>query len=137
MNIRQAILKAADHIERNPSDFQFSSLAVPGQCGTPGCALGWIGYFGCVKSDSWLFLTVTNSDVARFLGLETTGYFYNRVGDCSKQVNGTRWYEWHARADLCAAALRLYADRYHPESNFARDIIAKVQGMAVIAEGVE
>lgn len=42
--IRQAILQAADHIEKNPCDFNFYSVDKP-ECGTPGCALGWIGVF--------------------------------------------------------------------------------------------
>ena len=43
--VYEAIMLAADHIERNPADFNFMSIGIP-DCGTPGCALGWIGSFG-------------------------------------------------------------------------------------------
>ena len=47
MNVREAILAAADHIETYPKKFSFASVEVPSRrsCGTPGCALGWIGHF--------------------------------------------------------------------------------------------
>jgi hypothetical protein len=35
-DIRDAILKAADHIERNPNRFDFSAVMVPPHCGAPG-----------------------------------------------------------------------------------------------------
>jgi len=138
MNIRQAILKAAAHIERNPSLFDFKCLRVPpGECGTPGCVLGWIGFFAQVKS-SYDFSTASNLDVSRFMGIpDTTLVFYERMSQCSKQANGDTCYEWRSNAEKCAKAMRVYADRYHPaDSNFARDIVAKVQQMAVIAEDV-
>ena len=42
MNIRQALLKAADSIEQHPKLFSFHSCELPNECGTPGCALGWL-----------------------------------------------------------------------------------------------
>jgi hypothetical protein len=134
VNIRQAILKAADHIERNPRSFDFHRLTVPGGCGTPGCALGWIGYFGGVKSDCD-GLQASNIDVSRFIGLNgETGVFYKRLGDVLKSSGRTDWYSWSQRADYCAEALRIYADLYHPEGNFARDLAAKLQQMPRIAD---
>jgi hypothetical protein len=41
--IRAAILKAADTIERDGDLWNFGEVLVP-DCGTPGCALGWIGF---------------------------------------------------------------------------------------------
>lgn len=44
MDIYNAILKAADHIEKEPHLYNFYCNRVP-DCGTPGCMLGWIGHF--------------------------------------------------------------------------------------------
>ena len=44
MNIRTAILKAADSIEQNPDIYNWSNVQVP-PCGTPGGMLGLIGAF--------------------------------------------------------------------------------------------
>src|SRR6185437_10876015 len=47
MNVYNAIMRAADHIERHPQEFNFNSTSIPDGpgCGTPGCALGWIAVF--------------------------------------------------------------------------------------------
>ena len=46
MNLRNAILQAADTIEQNPSLFEFTSVQRPDpECGTPACALGWIAAY--------------------------------------------------------------------------------------------
>ena len=44
-DIRQAILKAADHIERNPNSFDYCrAITTPRQNGS-GCYVGWIAFF--------------------------------------------------------------------------------------------
>src|ERR1700760_2850261 len=45
MDTYQAILRAADHIDRQPQLFDFERTRIPGNCRTPACALGWIGFF--------------------------------------------------------------------------------------------
>jgi hypothetical protein len=44
----EIILQAANHIEKAPEDWKFDTIVVPKgpKCGTPGCAAGWISYFG-------------------------------------------------------------------------------------------
>ena len=117
--IRDAILKAADHIEQNPQSFNFRETFTPNdECGT-GCALGWIAYFlnikdtydssavGIVKVASLLLtgeilLTqVTAKDVPNCLE------FYNKMH--------TLDFDWKKSAVNCAKALRLYADKFYPE----------------------
>lgn len=45
MNIRTAILSAADSIEKHPKLFDFDTMGIPdSDFGTPGCALGWIAF---------------------------------------------------------------------------------------------
>lgn len=45
--IRSAILRAADRIEREPQRYDFSRIDTPdkdGDCGTPYCMWGWVGF---------------------------------------------------------------------------------------------
>lgn len=43
MEIRQALLKAADSIE-NSGMYDFMESTVSHDCGTPMCMIGWIGF---------------------------------------------------------------------------------------------
>jgi hypothetical protein len=105
MNIRNAILAAADHIEANPGEFNFNASHAPKSrdCGTPGCALGWIGTFAGLAG-------ACNQTVAEKLGLCGGGgwtlEFYSKLNELARG--------WTSHAALCARALRLYADKYHP-----------------------
>lgn len=120
MQIREAILKAADHIEANPGEFNFCSAGVPygPGCGTPGCALGWIGAFAGhrMRGEGYGFSGVA----ADVLGLPTASE-HRDVGIAHDAAD--QFYrmmdlfsdDWRFNAVDCAAALRTYADRYHPE----------------------
>lgn len=103
MNIRQAILKAADHIECKPESYNFGSCSVPALCGSPGCMLGWIGHFAGAPVDSSIGHAALN-----FLGVSSTE-FYARIRSVS--IDG---YCAYLPADHVAHALRAYADKYHP-----------------------
>lgn len=114
MNIRQAVLKAADHIESAPGDFDFCSVCVPHACGTPGCAVGWIQFYlghrsGRIINGSFLIDgLVVNENVC---GSESE--FYSRMdGICAGRA-------WRKSAGACATTLRLYADGYHPAESRA------------------
>jgi len=103
--MRDAILKAADQIESSPSTFDFHTVDRPDlSCGTPGCALGWIGFFANVKtSDRMSFVSAT----AAALGVDSM-YFYERLDQCCDSE------DWMNDPALCAKALRAYADAYYP-----------------------
>lgn len=106
MNIRTAILKAADSIEQNPHLFIFMVTGIPNDCGTPGCALGWIGYHAGITG-------LAQIQVPPFLGFyedwkKEVEVFYTRLDATN---------DWRHNAPECAKALRLYADKYHPEDN--------------------
>lgn len=101
-DIRTAILKAADWIEKNPEQFAFTAIRVP-ECGTPGCALGWISHFYGVKARSYDY----GRDVFEPLGISYDTDFYRRVD--SLVASG-----WTRNPSLCAQGMRLYADKYHP-----------------------
>ena len=101
MNVREAILKAAAHIEKNPNEFDFMAVCFPEPgCGTPGCALSWIGSF--LGKRATYGVTTLSIEVLAV----STWTFYERM----KQFENN----WRHEADSCARALRQYADAYHP-----------------------
>lgn len=113
MNIYNAIMKAADHIERNPGEFRFSSIGLPKGigCGAPGCALGWIGFFAGVahKTFDTISLVATNGvserpGVSPLLSIDQ-GTFYKRMNELASG--------WTFDSSECAKGLRLYAAKYH------------------------
>jgi hypothetical protein len=107
MDIREAILKAANQIERHPETFEFFSFDKPG-CGTPGCALGWIGAFMNFRHDSVSYAADTAEQV---LGIQE-GDFYTRMH--TVLGGGKLDDRWTDDAAMCAWTLRGYADAYHP-----------------------
>ncbi len=105
MNIRQAILKAANHIESNPERFDYGSCGIPEHetCGTPGCAVGWVAFFAGQKECN----EPMNAICARTLGIDFWNTFIRRMDTLDDQ-------SWRFTASQCAKHLRLYADKYHP-----------------------
>jgi hypothetical protein len=115
MNIRQAILQAADHIERNPQQFLYVSNEKPdGSCGTPGCMLGWVGVFLGVEADPREPAESWAAHVARAIGTTHNDFIWNFV---SPESDARELYihrgEPNAAANA-AALLRIYADKHHP-----------------------
>jgi hypothetical protein len=115
--IRDAILKAAAHIEANPGKLNFSRGHIPkrsgGFCGGT-CPLAWIGEF--MEGD----YIHSHGDVARELGCHPS-QFYNEMDELSNYpVRG--WYfgfagsfaPWATDAKVCAETLRKYADKHYP-----------------------
>lgn len=118
MDIYSAVMKAADHIERNPQEFNFNTAIIPRSagCGTPGCALGWIGTFAGLW-ESWGgcgdlvpgYLGLSPGTHPRYGGATNphpTFAFYSRMD----AAYGS--HEWIHGAAECANALRLYAAKY-------------------------
>jgi hypothetical protein len=117
MNTYQAILRAADHIERQPRLFDFERTRVPGNCHTPGCALGWIGFFAGrtqARVRAMLGLSFLHRGIAIVTvdaGSDpvitvTAREFYQRMDRLAAR-------DWRRDATQCANALRLYAAVYH------------------------
>ena len=92
-----AIMKAANHIEKNPGIFEYSISNIP-RCGSPGCALGWIGYFAGEPAGKQV------ERVAEMLNVEEIE-FYRRM--TAFRIS------WMSRPSVAAEALRLYAEKYH------------------------
>lgn len=106
--MRDAILKAARQIEQTPEMFNFMSCGKPDlSCGTPGCALGWIGFFADINPQEYGGLI---SETATALGVKDY-QFYERMDDCAADR------EWIDSAALCAKGLRAYADKYFPANS--------------------
>ena len=109
MNIRQAILKAADSIEDHPELFNFGSVNNPDKnCGTPACALGWIRFH--LHGQQWTqCLTDTAIEMGLSPKIEASTVFYSRMDEISGWI-----VSWRHSAKKCAKALRKYADIHHP-----------------------
>jgi hypothetical protein len=98
MNAYEATLATAKLFEQRPELFNFSETNIP-DCGTPGCALGYIGYFmgqpGCISGESTI-------------GVDSS-VFYDRMRPLAPN--------WIIDASLCAKGLRLYAEKYLREDH--------------------
>jgi hypothetical protein len=92
-------MRAADHIERNPHLFEFLRIAVP-ECGSPGCAIGWVGHFAGQERGR-----IVDGVCTDFFGVAPLT-FYERL---DKVYGSTGWQNDPAQ---CASALRLYAAKY-------------------------
>lgn len=102
--IRGAILRAADRIERTPTSYNFCKMTVPndGGCGTQACMWGWIGYELGMRdagNEAVAFsLGLTKAD--SFYGVAATGHLY----DFCRAID----------AESVPSHLRAYADKYFP-----------------------
>jgi len=116
--IREAILKAADHIERHPSAFDFMTTEVPGDCGSIGCVIGWIAFF----HPQFAKRTCHVHELCRaMLGIEGptelwSATFYTRLYEID-EAEGLAFVDlntWRHNACRVPITLRKYADKYHP-----------------------
>lgn len=99
--IRQALLDAADQIEREPKTYNYDSVEKP-QCKTPACMWGWVGKFLGIKTDvgSGYLYAVS----------EAVGFDYVDVADYGDSLG----LDARGNAPDAAKALRLFADRHFP-----------------------
>lgn len=107
--IRGAILRAADRIERNPEFYDFRKTQQPTDCGTPACMFGWIAF----ELGSPLEMHGHRMLVHRFAQFIRTGgvsadwgYHFRELYD---MCDGD-----HNDAKVAVAAMRAYADKYFP-----------------------
>jgi hypothetical protein len=94
MNAYEATLATAKLFEQRPKMFDFSRVYVP-LCDTPGCAIGYIEHFMGFEGVI---------DGNRSLGTTRTE-FYKRMSELVTS-------KWKDSASICAAGLRLYAEKY-------------------------
>lgn len=124
MDAYHVILRAADHIQSNPHLFEFERTRVPGNCRTPGCALGWIGFFGG-RTQARIPVMFGFSYVHRGIAIVTL----DGAADPIISVTAREFYQrmdslavgnWREDAAACAEAMRLYAVRFHEPVGFDR-----------------
>jgi hypothetical protein len=125
MSIYDAILAAADHIEKYPQCFEFTNARVPSDRGDTGCALGWIGYFLNKHAAEFPGPRHWHDEVAldllrvpRGYSFLSTSHIYERI-EC---LAGTS--RWMDEADICAKALRRYAKKYHAPPQMPDAVLA-------------
>lgn len=101
--LRDGLLKAADHIETHPDQFDFGTIEVPHTCGSPGCALGWVHHFSGIKGKPSSFgeELIEASNLSAEFGHD--GDFYAKLDELLGDDN------WRLKPGRCAEALRLYA----------------------------
>ncbi len=132
MNIRAAVLEAADRIEAEPDRFDFGSISIPGMtCGTPGCALGWVGAYMGLQATESLSAVSSLSAVCVALGADGGALtFYNRMDEmqCRFGPNDSHWSD---NARVCAAMMRKYADQYHPAEKPKKNVGIPVSVRAI------
>ena len=98
-------LKTLQALEaQHPELFDWNSVDIP-DCGTPGCAIGWIASHAGVKDvKEWPHAL---REIKDFMQIGDTSDFYDRM-----EMLVT---DWRRKSGPCAKALRLYVDKYHPQ----------------------
>jgi hypothetical protein len=129
-----AFMRAADHIEQQPDSFDFGNCAVPLlDCGTTGCALGWVGFYAHLpipeNSDGYLPVNVVSD------GFSKSDMLFYREMDALQNGLKDEFYaeSWIHDAQLCAKLMRLYAKRYFQPSR--NPVVEKI--LQSINEAVE
>lgn len=122
MEIYNAIMAASDQIEQRPESFDFHSMSVPNNCGTPGCALGWIGVFLQVRKHPYRSEDYSNlNEIGHRMGIagdDPDAEFYCRMDELMGLPRlglRERWGygPWSDNSRACASTLRRYAAKYH------------------------
>ena len=120
MNItpRKAVLLAAEQIEREPESYEFLASSKPNpKCGSPGCVLGWIGYYMDLPVEminNILWFKGGLDAVAQSIGVDSEGDFYDLMEDAtrSEELAGLSWRDY---PEVAVKALRLFADQMYGE----------------------
>ena len=104
---RNAFLRAADRIERNPSQYDFNKLVVPSDDGGCGCMWGMVGL------ELGMF-NATNIQVALACGISPPGPGREPTGDLYDFAASRNYFNRTEDAGLAAKAMRAYADARFP-----------------------
>lgn len=116
IDMYKAITDAANHIERYPRLFSFSSVIVPERNPGPdttGCAIGWVAHFANQQHSRKRSFFGTYSIWDDMAG-EITSLRLFGVGEADF-FRRLRKYErvFSEAPHVCAKALRAYAEEYH------------------------
>lgn len=109
LQIRTALLAAAETFEVKPGLFDYGEVKVP-PCGSPGCVVGMIGFHLGMKMGTDI------SDVAHLLGFDDGSFHEHGMYNAFTEVYGCGWRDSPKEA---AEMLRLYADAKFPVAQAA------------------
>lgn len=122
--VRRAILRAADRIEKHEDQFKFASIIIPRlhSCRDTGCALGWIAaYLHYIPDPAPLARTEFGEsfgDVSRIIG-NVTGRedyndmdFYQDMNKLCPDGRGGNEHNWEKYPKVAARVLRKYVKEY-------------------------
>ena len=106
-------LKTANHIERNPFSYCYTSNRIPRSLSDTGCILGWMAHFASELDCGWLTPEVIARITCDPVCACDVGYndFFKRLDECYPIYRG----HWRSGAGHAVAALRAYAAQY-PEA---------------------
>lgn len=118
-----AFMRAADHIESNPGSFAFFETFIPHEeCGTIGCALGWVGFYANLADDPDLKKRTSEFLQAIVLNHPRAGHdvfvsvipplWGNEEGSFYREITRFAGGPWMSNAKACAQALRAYAEHH-------------------------
>jgi hypothetical protein len=109
---RQAILAAADHIEKWPDLYDDTSTAIPWSLREPASAKGWIGYFAGMPPNG---LSTVRVEFGA-LGYDNASGFHHDMEAVCRAMGWRGWLlSWRSNAKLAARCLRRYADERYGE----------------------
>lgn len=117
--MREAILRAASHIERNPNALNFTICSMGKDV---GCPLVWIGKYSgwtdlhlaqevarrMIAKPDFRLAMVRHKGTYIFGSAAAEGTFFRRMNELVGE-------DWTHDATVCAKGLRMYADKYHAE----------------------
>ena len=128
MNVYDAIMAAAAHIEAVPTSFNFMNSDLPEKrCGSPSCAVGWVGFFrGIHGGTCW-------TAAPEALGVSYFDFVW-ALDECVMELGLVA--SWRHDAKTCAAAMRHYAKKRfgepramaRPTSALVADLMTKIMG---------
>lgn len=108
MNTRQAIIAAANQIDRTPAIFAYFNSRVP-SCGSPGC------FIGLIACNAGFPHGESVHELCPALFGVSWDVVYDRVFDLSgRALVKNHSVAWCSDPALTARTMRLYADKYHP-----------------------
>lgn len=107
MNIRQAMLLAADRIERSPSCYNFYNARSPGHR-DDGCIIGWTAYYMGEQPNQECGVDGDGSlrNLCGKLFGVTPRVFFDRIIALNKRT--------FVETEFVAKAMRAYADKFLP-----------------------
>jgi hypothetical protein len=109
----ELVLKTANHIEKNPRSYCYTTNRIPLCLNDTGCVLGWMAYFASEGDFGFLTPEVVARMTCDPVYACNIGYndFFRRLDECYPVYRG----HWRSEAKDAVAALRTYAAQY-PEA---------------------